>query len=954
MLIDSAKLPVNSKAAIIMARPAKRRKLEGHESAIESPNTAKNPLGHPSQSPATKDHSIGDATGWETKPSTKKPPLSHKPKSPFAARLLETAKNYCFGQKVGANGGSVRHDEGKDLDERQRGRESHLEGGYTVEFKTSQINGVENGAHHHADKLEVEPSDAFPPTVTTLSRPSQHGNRPEDISNRDKPGRSSPGEVPTDNPGTDIRSTPRKRKKYRGWAWVDEVGDQPLNSQDQFQKVVEDAANAAISNVEGDEGKQNGSSVRSLRKTRQAPSNAHGQEAEPSKEKGSATSSKKSSSKKEQRRDLNISTASGESAPSIARDAERAYRKASAPRTQTSKKSRQKNEEQQQRDSSTEQIDDPFLKGTTSSVHETQRPPDRHTTTTLEKQARRLGKAELAEPSAEASQSVPEVVTASLSSWARHAARLVAAVKAEPSTFDSLRFHVLGNLTGSNQLGVLPHSIEPFQKIQQLLNQTVLAGEGNSMLVIGSRGTGKTALVETAISELARSHKDDFHVVRLNGFIHTDDKLALREIWRQLGRELEGEDEDKGASSSGSYADTLTSLLALLSHHDQSQEAETSSGGQTSRSIIFVLEEFELFASHPRQTLLYNLFDAAQSHRHAPIAVLGLTTKVNVVDNLEKRVKSRFGQRYVHLSLPSSLQIFQDICLEALTCRGPPQRPSGSQLALAVTAAKESPAASLTWSAWHDYATALLALPHSQLHLKRTHHTTNRPIDFMTAYLLPWVSALDASTLAHPPSSSLSLSSLTAAPPAAQQQHQLLPLFPLAPPESSLHHLSSLTTLQLALLVAATRLDVILDTDLVSFDAVYDEYVALASRAKVAHQQSAFAAAIGSSSAGGAVSATARVWSRDVALTQWEGLVRASLVIPASTSSSSLVGAGGLGVGAGGSGAGDAGLWRVDVGVEELGAWLEGEGRGRSGNGSGSGGLAPGTATALGKWCREI
>jgi origin recognition complex subunit 4 len=31
--------------------------------------------------------------------------------------------------------------------------------------------------------------------------------------------------------------------------------------------------------------------------------------------------------------------------------------------------------------------------------------------------------------------------------------------------------------------------------------------------------------------------------VRLNGFIHTDDKLALKEIWRQLGREMDIEEE---------------------------------------------------------------------------------------------------------------------------------------------------------------------------------------------------------------------------------------------------------------------------------------------------------------------------------------------------------------------------------------------------------------------------
>ena len=45
------------------------------------------------------------------------------------------------------------------------------------------------------------------------------------------------------------------------------------------------------------------------------------------------------------------------------------------------------------------------------------------------------------------------------------------------------------------------------------------------------------------MADVAKYHQDQFHVVRLNGFIHTDDKLALREIWRQLGKEMEVEDE---------------------------------------------------------------------------------------------------------------------------------------------------------------------------------------------------------------------------------------------------------------------------------------------------------------------------------------------------------------------------------------------------------------------------
>ncbi len=148
--------------------------------------------------------------------------------------------------------------------------------------------------------------------------------------------------------------------------------------------------------------------------------------------------------------------------------------------------------------------------------------------------------------------------------------------------------------------------------------------------------------------------------MRLNGFIHTDDKLALREIWRQLGRDMEVEDDM--ISKTNNYADTLTSLLALLSHPSEISELYKD---HTAKSIIFILDEFDLFASHPRQTLLYNLFDIAQA-RKAPIAVIGLTTKIDVVETLEKRVKSRFSHRYVHLPLPRSSAIYWDICKQGL------------------------------------------------------------------------------------------------------------------------------------------------------------------------------------------------------------------------------------------------------------------------------------------------
>jgi origin recognition complex subunit 4 len=66
---------------------------------------------------------------------------------------------------------------------------------------------------------------------------------------------------------------------------------------------------------------------------------------------------------------------------------------------------------------------------------------------------------------------------------------------------DHLRFTqriVLDKLTGQRRLKLCGHD-EQMRKVHQLVEQTVLAGEGNSMLVIGGRGCGKTTVSYSAV-----------------------------------------------------------------------------------------------------------------------------------------------------------------------------------------------------------------------------------------------------------------------------------------------------------------------------------------------------------------------------------------------------------------------------------------------------------------------
>jgi len=70
-------------------------------------------------------------------------------------------------------------------------------------------------------------------------------------------------------------------------------------------------------------------------------------------------------------------------------------------------------------------------------------------------------------------------------------------------------------------------------------------GESNSLLLLGGPGSGKSAIVNSALNQLKQNHPEvgTFYTIRLDGQIQTDDKIALREIARQLALEMNVEME---------------------------------------------------------------------------------------------------------------------------------------------------------------------------------------------------------------------------------------------------------------------------------------------------------------------------------------------------------------------------------------------------------------------------
>ncbi|GAB4829871.1 origin recognition complex subunit 4 [Ancistrocladus abbreviatus] len=174
-----------------------------------------------------------------------------------------------------------------------------------------------------------------------------------------------------------------------------------------------------------------------------------------------------------------------------------------------------------------------------------------------------------------------------------------------------------------------------YSKLKSMVSGSVTEACNNSILLLGPRGCGKAAVMELVIRDLLTEYPDMISVIRLNGLLHSEDNCALKEIARQLCLE-----HQLSFSKMASFDDNSQFMIAML------REC-----GLAHKTIIFVLDEFDIFAQG-KQRLLYSLLDAMQSVT-SQAAVIGISCRMDADQLLEKRVRSRFSHRKLLFSPPS-------------------------------------------------------------------------------------------------------------------------------------------------------------------------------------------------------------------------------------------------------------------------------------------------------------
>lgn len=218
---------------------------------------------------------------------------------------------------------------------------------------------------------------------------------------------------------------------------------------------------------------------------------------------------------------------------------------------------------------------------------------------------------------------------------------------------------------------LLSHLREPEQEIDRILRQAIVQKESHSSIIIGPRESYKSFLLNRELNLLSQKYKDQFITIRLNGFIHSE-QAAINGIATQLEQQLQNLRNTpistrKGSDiSSGSLTEVFEKILRVLdSTSTTNHQKKNKNNATTKLTVIFIFDEIDTFAGPVRQSLLYNLFDMVE-HARVPVCILGCTTKLNILEFLEKRVKSRFSQRIIFMPQIENLEQFVRITGEIL------------------------------------------------------------------------------------------------------------------------------------------------------------------------------------------------------------------------------------------------------------------------------------------------
>ena len=182
---------------------------------------------------------------------------------------------------------------------------------------------------------------------------------------------------------------------------------------------------------------------------------------------------------------------------------------------------------------------------------------------------------------------------------------------------------------------------EQYDTVMNMLERFIY-NENQSMLLLSRSNTVLHQFISKIRKDLSWKLKQeniqwDVRTVRINSILTTKETAILNHFAEWLGMD-----------------NTDKQTLAF----DMKSRMEEFFKQRPGISVLFILENVEYYVENSKQSLLYKILDMLQ-YTKIKFAFIATSQKIDIIDNFEKRIRSRFSHRQI-LFYSEDLETFKD------------------------------------------------------------------------------------------------------------------------------------------------------------------------------------------------------------------------------------------------------------------------------------------------------
>lgn len=171
-----------------------------------------------------------------------------------------------------------------------------------------------------------------------------------------------------------------------------------------------------------------------------------------------------------------------------------------------------------------------------------------------------------------------------------------------------------------------------YLQFEEIIENTKLNGASDIILSYGNNNYVLKVFLDELLKKKANLNDISYTTITFNGYIHTTEENVLKTLCNKLNIQ--------SRSGFDSYQKELQAHF----------EKTTLDKDGRPHLIVIYYENFEHLMKKKKQILLYTLLELI-SHS-SNIILIGFTNNYNLIDLMEKRIRSRFSQKTVFITVP--------------------------------------------------------------------------------------------------------------------------------------------------------------------------------------------------------------------------------------------------------------------------------------------------------------